>query len=154
MAGTLYTDAVRQMIKTTNLPMDVATYKIMLVNASYSNVQSETTCSNLGTHELGELGAVSGYTRGFGNAGRKAVSLSLSVVTTVVRCIISANVVWTALGSATGGEVIAGAALIKEVTSDALSIPIAFWPISPTVATNGSDFTITVDATGNIKFNT
>lgn len=171
MAGTLYSAAVQKMLQTTNpLPMDTSTYKMILVNAAYTFVGTETTCTNLGTNEFGANGAPSGvndathgYQRGFGNGGRHAVALTLGTGA-------SANIIkvqfptptggtgtglnWQTVGAATGGEVIAGIALIKEVTNDAASIPICFWPVSPTLTTNGSDITATPSANGNITFTT
>lgn len=138
------------------LPMNVATYKVILLRAAQTaNKADQFVSTHLTGDEIGAGGAVTNYARGYNGAGRKAVSLSVSPVVTTnpVGVIISANIVWTALGGAVN-DTIVGAALIKEITNDAASLCIAYWDISPSVTTNGSDFTITVSGTGNITFTT
>ncbi len=150
----VYTPAMNAIAAGT-LPMNVATYKVMLLNAAQTaNKADQFVSTHLSGAEIGSGGAVTNYTRGYGGSGRKAVSLSLSTVTTnPVGVIISANIVWSALGGAVN-DTIVGAALVKEITNDAASLCIAYWDISPSVTTNGSDFTITVSGTGNITFTT
>lgn len=155
MANFIYTPAMNSIVAGT-LPLNVATYKVMLLNTvqtTTSNQSTQFVSTSLGAVEIGSGGAVDNYTRGFGGSGRKTVSLSLTAVTTnPVGVIISANITWTALGGTTN-DTIRGCALIKEVTTDADSPCIAYWDISPAVTTNGSNFTITVTpATGNISF--
>lgn len=154
MAGTLYAGAVSSMV-TGGLPMNVATYKLMFVNANYTFAVTETAVTTLATHELGENGNVSGYTKGFNGAGRHAITVATSIgaSTNIVKVVLSgAGLVWTALGTATGGETIAGVALIKESVNDAGSTPICFWPVTPAITTNGSDVTISAAPNGNITF--
>lgn len=84
--------------------------------------------------------SVTGYTGGFGGAGRKALaSRTLSADDTNDWGIFdAADLTWTALGS---GATIGGAVLFKELTSDALSPLIAYFALTNT-ATNGGDITI------------
>lgn len=87
-----------------------------------------------------ELTGVSGYTGGFGGAGRKTLaSRTLSADDTNDWGIFdAADVLWTALGT---GDTIGGAIVFKELTSDALSPMIAYFALTNT-PTNGSDVTL------------
>lgn len=154
MAQFVYTSAMNAIAAGT-LPMNVATYKIMLVNSSQAAFKADTIVStHLSTVEIGSGGAVPGYTRGYGGGGRQAVSLSLTTASNTVECIISANITWNTIGG-TVNDTIVGAALIKEVApTDTTSLCIAYWDLTTPVTTNGSNFTITVNPAGNITFTT
>lgn len=92
-----------------------------------------------------------GYTGGFEGAGRiSLVSKTLVVDQANDRAEFDcANVVWTAISQA-AAEVWAAIAIVKELTSDALSPLLAKvdtatgLPLTP----NGSDITFTIDAQG------
>lgn len=160
MANFIYTPAMNSIVANTlslNVASTTAGYKVMLLNALQTTTTNQSTqfvSATLGPSEIGSGGAVDNYARGFGGAGRKAVTLSLTAVTTnPVGVIFSGgDITWSVLGGTTN-DTIRGCALIKEVTTDADSPCIAYWDISPAVATNGSDFKITVTpGTGNIRF--
>jgi hypothetical protein len=125
------------------------TFKLMLVTAAYAAAKPDTGVDTAAAAEI----AATGYVGGFGGAGRKTVALTLVKDTTanIVRVIFPATVTWTALGGATNAT-IAGAVLIREVTSDALSRPVAWLPLTA-FTTNGSGFQLTFDQTnGNLTF--
>lgn len=155
MANFIFTPAMN-LVVAGSLPLNTSTYKVMLLNAALTtgSNQANTAVSSFDTNEIGTtINPVDNYGRGFNGNGRKVVTLSLTSNTTnPVGVIFSANITWTALGG-TINDTIRGCALIKEVTTDADSIPIAYWDISPAVTTNGSNFTITITpTTGNISF--
>ena len=87
-----------------------------------------------------ELNGVSGYTRGFGGAGRKALaSKTITEVDASDRAeFSSAGLTWTALGA---GDTIAYIFFCVEVTNDAASKLIAIGDVTDT-PTNGGDVTI------------
>ena len=92
-----------------------------------------------------------GYTGGFGGAGRKALaSKALTVDQVNNRAEFDcADVTWAAISQA-AAETWVGFTIVKEITSDALSPVIAHIdtatgiPLTP----NGSDITLTIDAEG------
>lgn len=95
-----------------------------------------------------------GYTGGFGGAGRKALASKVLAVDQAndraeFDC---ANVVWNAISQA-GSELWVAFVIMKEITSDALSPVIAHidtatgLPLTP----NGSDITLTIDAEGLLQ---
>lgn len=133
---------------------DGATLKLMLVNSTYTATKSDAYIgSGAGSCGAAEITATN-YTGGFGGAGRKSAARSVSVDSTnhVVRIIFAADFSWTALGGATN-DTIAAAVLVKEGTSDADSRLIAYFNLATALTTNGSDITLTRDATlGQITF--
>lgn len=92
-----------------------------------------------------------GYTGGFGGAGRKTLaSKTLAVDQTNDRAEFDcADVTWTAISQA-GSEQWVALNIVKEVTSDALSPLLVHidtatgLPLTP----NGSDITLTINAEG------
>lgn len=99
-----------------------------------------------------ELSGVSGYTAGFGGAGRKTLaSKTVTQDDTNNRVLFdAADVLWSALGA---GGTIDQAQVITEITNDAASILIANFDVSNT-ATNGSDISLQWNSAGLIAFNT
>lgn len=132
-----------------NLATDVL--KLMLVTSSYTATKSDTVVSQASGAEI----VATNYTGGFGGSGRKSAPRTITTDTTnnVVRMIFSGNAVWPALGGATNAT-IAAALLVKEAgAADSTSRLVAYFPLSSPLTTNGSDITLTVDATlGNITF--
>jgi len=98
-----------------------------------------------------ELTGVSGYTRGFGNAGRKTLA-SKTVTENDSNNRVEfdcADPAWTGLGA---GDTIAAAVIAREVTDDAASVMFAY--LDPTdTPTNGSDITLQMPAAGFLNFN-
>jgi hypothetical protein len=99
-----------------------------------------------------ELTGVSGYTGGFGGAGRKTLaSKTVTQDDTNNRNLFdAADVLWTALGA---GGTIDQAEAIVEITNDAASILLANFDVTNT-ATNGSDISLQWNSAGLIAFNT
>ena len=96
--------------------------------------------------------SVTGYTGGFGGAGRKTLaSKTITENDTDNRVEFdAADLTWTVLST---GQTIEGAVIIKEVTNDAATVLYAF--LDPTnVPTNGSDITLQFASNGFLNFNT
>jgi hypothetical protein len=149
MAAFVYDIAVNGILNGT-IDLATDTLKVMLVTAAYTPSKTD---ANVGVITSAEIVATN-YVAGFGGAGRKPAARSIVNDTTANdnRVIFSGNITWISLGGATNAT-IAGAVLIKEITSDAGSIPIANWPLSSAITTTGSNFVLTVDAVnGNIIF--
>ena len=95
-----------------------------------------------------------GYTGGFGGAGRKVLaSKALTVDQANDRAEFDCDdVTWSSISQA-GSEQWLGFSIVKEITSDALSPVIALidtatgLPLTP----NGSDITLTIDAEGLLQ---
>ena len=120
------------------------TLKIMLVTSSYVANKDDDVVDAAGVndpvdHEIN----VTGYTRGWGGAGRKTLASKLLTIDktndrTGFDC---ADITWTALGA---GATIAAAILIKEgAANDTTSRLIAYLDITDT-PTNGGDITLTI----------
>ncbi len=144
MASKNYDNGIKKIIdRTIDLAGD--TLKIMLVTTGYTFLQTETAMTTAAASEL----SVTGYTSGFASASRRTLaSKTMTNDTTNHRTIFTATspATWTALAA---GATIAGAIVYKHITDDATSIPITFLDFTDT-ATNGSDFTLTYDATTGI----
>lgn len=59
------------------------------------------------------------------------------------------DLTWTALGN--GTREVQGMLILKHVTNDADSVPIAFVEFSSSQNPGGSDFTVTIDAEGALQ---
>lgn len=153
MAAFVYDQAMSDVASgTLNLATD--TLKLMLVTSSYAAAKSDTAIgSGAGTPGGSEIVAT-GYAGGFGGAGRLSAPRTIvkDATANVVRVVFNSDAVWAALGGATNAT-IAAAVLVKEVTDDAGSRPVAYLPLASTLTTNGSGVTLTRDAAlGNITF--
>lgn len=143
-------DAAINLIATGALNLSTDTLKLMLVTSSYAAAKTDTSVTTAAAAEI----AATGYTGGFAGAGRKSAPRTIvnDTAANVIRMVLSGNTTWTALGGVTNST-IAAAVLIKEITNDAGSIPVAYLPLALAVTTNGSDFTLTRDAVlGNLTF--
>lgn len=154
MANILFTKA-RELIAnhnaagTINLLSD--TLKVMLVDDTYvgnadDQFVDDGTANDPASHEI----SVSGYTGGFGGAGRKTLAgKSIAPDFTDDVAYFDANdVTWTALGA---GATIGAALLIREGTNDADSRVIAKFDVTDT-PTNGGDVTLVWHADGLLQF--
>ncbi len=124
------------------------TIKAYLVASTYTpNVDDDFVSG------VTEIGSVSGYTPGFGGAGRKTLaSKTITDDDTNNRIIFTAaSISYGALGT---GATIGGQALCKEVTSDAASPVISFNGLAADVPTNGASVTWNWHATGIGVINT
>lgn len=132
------------------IDLDTTTTKLGLAKSTYSPDPDE---SNLTTFASSEA-TCTGYAGGFGGAGRKTASVTLTEQTANNRvvCIVG-DTTWTALGGATNNT-LGFVVWLREVTSDALSIPLAFLAFSSALTTNGSDVLVDFDNTnGNVQWN-
>ncbi len=152
MATFVYNLAASEIAKG-NIDLLADTIKIMLVKSGYVADRDHDFIDESGANDpIDEELTVSGYTGGFGGAGRKALaSKTITEDDANDRAEFDcADITWTALGT---GETIAGAIIVKEVTNDADSILIAYLDLTDT-PTNGSDVTLTINAEGVIQFST
>lgn len=130
------------------IDLDTTVLKIMALKSSYTYNPDHDFVD-----DLTEITGVSGYTGGFGGAGRKTATVALAVDNTNNKVICTfTDLTWTALGT---GDTIGGFALIREITSDALSLPVCFFDITD-IPTNGGDVTLDFAAAGanggNLQF--
>lgn len=150
MAGILYNKGWEEVINGV-IDIDTDTLKMMLIGTgvTYTPNKDDELVDAGGANDLidAELNGVSGYTRGWGGAGRKTVTVTLQANDTNDRVDIAiADLTWTALGA---GDTIAYAVLIKEGGSDdTTSRPIACFDVTDT-PTNGSDVTLDFLALGS-----
>lgn len=131
------------------LDWDTNTFKIMAVTSGYTADQTHVNVSSVVSASNEITGT--GYVRGFGGAGRKTLTSNTAYVNTALHRaeMKSAGVVtWTGLNAGT----IAAFIIIKENTSDADSLLVAYIDAASIstlpLVTNGSDVSITFDATG------
>lgn len=152
MASFVYNKAAL-LLANGGIDLDTDALKVMLVKSTYSpaNHNDAFVSTNLTANEI----VATNYTGGFGGSGRKSagtVTASQDNALPGAKLVLG-NLTWTALGGTTN-DTIGAAVLIKEVTSDAASIPIAYWDLTDT-PTNGGDFTLTMDASGgNVQLTT
>lgn len=132
------------------------TIKVMLVGSAVTPTRDMDTVDQVNSDEID----ATGYTAGFGGAGRKTLgNKAWAVDKTNDRAEFTASSVsWTGLGNATNDNVV-HVILIKEITNDAGSRLIAHIDTSsgsPSLpfTTNGSDLTITFSAEGVIQLGT
>ncbi len=119
--------------------------KCMLVNSAYSFVDTHNFVSDVSANEI----SVTNYTGGFAGSGRKLLTAKTVTEddTNDLAYFDAADLTWTALGA---GATIGGAILIRELTTDANSVVLAFMDLTDT-ATNGGDITISWNAAGILK---
>lgn len=126
--------------------------KIMLLDSAYvhdttRSFVSDATADDFESHEI----AVSGYTGGFGGAGRRVPSsrtLTRDDPNTRIEFDF-ADETWTSLGT---GATIGGVGLIVEKTNDADSWVVGFDDLTANVPTNGGDIVYAPDAEGLLQF--
>lgn len=155
MASLVYNTAAKEILDNTiNLSSD--TIKVMLVTSSYVANKDDDVVDAAGAddpvdHEI----SVTGYTGGWGGAGRKTLANKQFTVDDTDDEAVFDNTVdltWTALGA---GATIAAAIVIKEGgADDTTSRLIAYLELASPFATNGGDFTLQFDAEGIINLNT
>lgn len=154
MASFMYNLAVKECLDGT-INLDTDALKIMLVGSEYTPNQDDDIVDAGGASDAvdAEIDATN-YTRGWGGAGRKAATITVSEDDTNNRASVVINdLTWTALGGALN-DTVEGAILIKEGgANDTTSRLIAYFDL-PTTPTNGSDVTLDFAATGNIQFTT
>lgn len=129
-----------------------ASLKLVLVDDTYVHDNTrdfvdDGTADDIASHEI----AVSGYTGGFGGAGRRVPAnrtLSRDDPSEEIEFDFN-DETWTALGA---GVTIGGVALIVEKTTDGDSWVVAYDELTGNVATNGGDITYSPATEGLLKF--
>lgn len=153
-SSTAYTNGVEAILDGT-IDLDTTAIKSMLLQSTYwpdpdqEFVDVAGTTMDLAGHEC----TATGYTGGFAGADRLAATIVTTEQTASNRVVtIITDQTWTAIGGA-ANNILSGVALIREVTNDGASIPIAFLLFSSTLTTNGSDILCDWDGTnGNIRW--
>lgn len=157
MASTMHTTGAKELSDAT-INYGTDTLKVMLCNSTYVINRDDDVVDAAGASDpIDAEIAVSGYTGGWGGAGRKTIASKTVTVqksggspanSVVFDC---ADITWTALGT---GATIETAILIKEGgANDTTSRLIVSWDISQ--ATNGGDITLSFHATnGAFRFTT
>jgi len=152
MASVYYPNILTQAFSG-NLDLVNDTIKVMLV-MSNTTVDTETSKDVVGGGSgfttLDEFDG-SGYTGGFGGAGRKTLSnKSVSDDGTTFTFDNTVDPTWTALGA--GSRQIDGALIFRAGSADDTdAVPIAFLDAT-NLTTNGSDVTLNLSASGILSF--
>lgn len=153
MPSFVYNKAAQEMADGT-IDLLTDTIKTMLVTSQYSPARTDLVVDAGGANDPVDAEInVTGYTRGWNGAGRKALASKTIVVDQANnRAEFSAgNLTWTSLGS---GTTIAAMVLVKEgVSNDTTSRLIAYLDVTDT-PTNGGNIAFTFDAEGIIQFST
>ena len=150
MASGWYYKALENLLKG-DLDLDSGC-KLVLVTSTYSvdftdDFLDMGDSGDVSSHEVGVVGACTGYVPGFGGAGRKTVVTTVTLDDTMNGAHVSlSDTAWTPLGGA-ANNTLGGVVVCKEDTNDAASPLIAFLDFTDT-ATNGSDITLDFNASG------
>lgn len=130
------------------IALSTDTLKMGLANNTFVPNRDDDFLDTGGANDFssGEI-SVTGYTPGFGGAGRKTLATKAFTEDDANdrAKFSSANVTWTALAT---GVTITGALIFKEITNDAASRPINWNDLASGLPTNGGDVTITCPANG------
>lgn len=149
MASGAYSFGVLQILNGA-VDTDTTATKIGLAKSTYAPAKTE---ANLTTFAASEADCT-GYTGGFGGAGRKAATVSLTETSGTKVVNVFTDLTWTGLGGASNNT-LGFAVWLREVTNDAASIPLAFFSFTSNVTTNGSDILVdfaTSGAGGNVSW--
>lgn len=146
--ASITTNKLRELLLNHGIDLLADTIKVMLVDTTYTPDKDHDFVASITGGTSKELSGT-GYTAGFGGSGRK--TLASKTVTkdngADVAYFDAADVTWTAINADTAGFV----AVVKEITTDADSPLLALVDVSPDVATNGGDYTVTWAADGLFK---
>jgi hypothetical protein len=148
MASGAYSRGIHS-VNNGTIDLDTTATKIALGVNTYTPDPDESNLTTFATLEA----TCTGYVGGFGGAGRKAATVTLTEQTANNRDVaIITDLTWTALGGATNNT-LGFAVWVREVTSDAASIPIAYLNFTANLTTNGSDVLCDFDGTnGNLRW--
>ena len=150
MAGLISGPSFREVLKhTTNYDLDAAGLKIVLLRSDFVPDPDFQFVSSISAFEC----TATGYTGGFGGAGRKAISgnaLTYDTGTNILKFDADNPAAWTPLGTAGVGvnNTLGYGAIIREVTNDAASILFCTVKLATPYLTTGSNFTIEFNASG------
>jgi hypothetical protein len=136
MATTVYNRALL-LLASGALNWESADIRVLLVTSSYTPDPDSDFVDSV----TGEVSAT--------NYVRKALASKTATLDDASDRVVldAADVVWTALGTSTPTR----AVLFKQITNDADSPLIACVDISPTLAANGTDYTLVWSASGIIR---
>ncbi len=152
MASLLFNEAKKEILDET-IKLDTDTLVWILVDSTYSPDADTLIVDDGGASDIidAEI-SVSGYTGGWGGAGRKVrASKSFSTDTGTDRAIFDSSVdyTWASLGA---GATIVAAILVKEGgANDTTSRPIVYVDTND-VSTNGGDITLQLDTNGIFRW--
>lgn len=147
MASGAYSRGVLKVLDGT-IDTDTTATKMGLAKSSYSPNKNESSLTTFAASEAD----CTGYTGGFGGAGRKAVTVTLTETAGTKVVNIFADLTWSALGGASNNT-LRYVVWLREVTNDAASIPIAFLQFTADLTTNGSDVLVDFDGSaGNVSW--
>jgi hypothetical protein len=148
MASGAYSRGIHN-INTGVIDGDTTATKIGLAISTYAPDPDESALTTFAASEA----TATGYAGGFGGAGRKAATVTFTEQTANNRDVaILTDLTWTALGGATNNT-LAYAVWLRELTSDALSTPLAYLNFAANLTTNGSDVLVDFDGTnGNCRW--
>lgn len=153
MPDVVYATGAKAVLDQTINWVSATAIKVMLVGTGYTPVYTHqfVTASGAGA---AELTVSSGYVKGYGGSGRKALATkAISIATKDIKFtadnLVAGSTGWTALPA---GDTIAGAIVIYETGgTDATAVMIVYKDLTDT-ATNGSDVGITWHSDGVLKF--
>lgn len=147
MASGAYSRGILKVLDGT-IDLDTTATKVGLAQSTYAPDPDESSLSTFATSEA----SCTGYTGGFGGAGRKSATVTLTEQTANNRVVaILTDLTWSALGGASN-QTLGYAVWLREITNDASSVPIAYLNFSANVTTNGSDILCDFDGTnGNLR---
>lgn len=144
MASHLFMEGLMQVYNGT-IDVDSDTLKAIAMKAAYSPAKDDD-----GIITASEIVAT-GYTGGFGGAGRKTVSITLNRDDVAFELEVDfSDVAFGALGNG-ANDTIGSIVLAKEVTSDVLSLAIAKDELTGNVLTNGGTITYSPATEGMFK---
>ena len=152
MASILFNKAKEDIIGGV-IDLNADTLKLMLVDSTYTpDPDTELVDAGGASDILDAEISVTGYTGGWGGAGRKTLtSKNFSNDSATDRAIFDSTVdyTWSSLGA---GATIVAAVLIKEGgANDTTSRPIVYIDTND-VSTNGGDITLQLDANGIFRW--
>lgn len=148
MASTAFSRGVLKVLDGT-IDLDTTATKVGLAKSTYAPDPDESSLTTFAASEAD----CTGYAGGFGGAGRKAASVTLTEQTANNRVVaVITDLTWTVLGGASNNT-LGYAVWLREITNDAASVPLAALAFSANVPTNGSDILVDFDGTnGNVRW--
>lgn len=146
--ASLTSNKLRALLLNTGINLLTDTIKVMLVSAAYTPDKDHNFVSSITGGTSKELSGT-GYAATFGGSGRKTLAGKAVTQddTNDVAYFDANDVTWAGINAGTA----AYAVVIKEVSADTDSPILAVVDVSPDVATNGGDYTITWPADGVLK---
>lgn len=149
----LWTDRGLQDALAGTYNLGASTLKAMLLKAEIDSGWTPTDDSTAKDTEFANTIAsyepsITGYTAGFGGAGRRTLA-SQAVTHSAGHSVIfnASSITWTALGT---GATLGFVAIVRENTNDAGTNVLCILKLASNVVTNGGDVTVNWDSTYGI----